>query len=96
MTTIPGIAFSGGLDDHLRADDAASGRIIWDVYTKRNDKTVTRPRPMAAPSMGPVVIGGMLYVTSGNAHLGGHPATSSSPFRSAAKSDFPLTAPAVL
>jgi len=36
VTAIPGVVFSGGVDGHLRAYDAASGRIIWDVDTKRS------------------------------------------------------------
>jgi polyvinyl alcohol dehydrogenase (cytochrome) len=75
VTAIPGVVFSGGLDGHLRAYDAASGRIIWDVDTKRSYQTVndTRAYGGSLDGPGPVVVGGLLYVTSGYPHFGGAP-----------------------
>ena len=75
MTAIPGVVFSGGLDGHLRAYDAASGGIIWDVDTKGSYRTVNEitAHGGSLDGPGPVVVGGMLYVTSGYPHLGGAP-----------------------
>jgi polyvinyl alcohol dehydrogenase (cytochrome) len=75
VTAIPGVVFSGGLDGHLRTYDAADGRIIWDVDTKRSYQTVngTTASGGALDGPGPVVVGGMLYVNSGYAFLGGAP-----------------------
>ena len=75
VTAIPGVVFSGGLDGHLRAYDAASGGIIWDVDTKGSYRTVNEITAYGGSldGPGPVVVGGMLYVTSGYPHLGGAP-----------------------
>jgi len=40
VTAIPSIVFSGGLDGHLRAYSAEDGRIVWDVDTKTEYRTV--------------------------------------------------------
>ena len=33
VTAIPGAAFSGSVDGHLRAYDATNGKVVWDVDT---------------------------------------------------------------
>jgi polyvinyl alcohol dehydrogenase (cytochrome) len=75
VTTIPGVVFSGGLDGHLRAYDAASGQIIWDIDTKGTYETVNGTTALGGSldGPGPVVVGGMLYVNSGYGFLGGAP-----------------------
>jgi len=75
VTAIPGVVFSGGLDGHLRAYAAASGRIIWDVDTKETYKTVNGTTALGGSldGPGPVIVGGMLYVNSGYAFTGGAP-----------------------
>lgn len=75
VTAIPGVVFSGGLDGHLRAYDAADGRIIWDVDTKGSYETVNgmSARGGSIDGPGPVVVDGMLYVNSGYAVFGGMP-----------------------
>ena len=40
MTAIPGVAFSGSVDGHLRGYSTEDGRVIWDVDTIRTYKTV--------------------------------------------------------
>jgi polyvinyl alcohol dehydrogenase (cytochrome) len=72
VTAIPGVVFSGGLDGHLRAYSAEDGRILWDVDTKGEYHTVNGV-PAHGGSIdgaGAVVVGGMLYVTSGSAFVG--------------------------
>jgi polyvinyl alcohol dehydrogenase (cytochrome) len=75
VTAIPGVVFSGGLDGHLRAYAASSGRIIWDVDTKGPHATVNGMPAQGGSLDGPgaVVVDGMLYVNSGYAVFGGTP-----------------------
>src|SRR5262249_9241512 len=40
VTAIAGVVFSGGLDGHLRAYSTDTGKIIWDVDTRREYTTV--------------------------------------------------------
>lgn len=75
VTAIPDVVFSGGLDGHLRAYAAASGQIIWDVDTAQPYDAVNGvpAHGGALDGPGPVVAGGMLYVTSGYANFGSAP-----------------------
>ena len=75
VTAIPGVVFSGGLDGHLRAYDAGSGKIIWDVDTKAAYRTVNGVKADGGSIDGPgaVVVDGVLYTNSGYAFLGGTP-----------------------
>jgi len=75
VTAIPGIVFSGGLDGHLRAYASENGAIVWDIDTAQMYKTVNGV-PANGGSLdgpGPVVVGGMLFVNSGYAFIGGMP-----------------------
>ena len=75
VTAIPGIVFSGGVDGHMRAYSAQDGRIVWDVDTKGEHRTVNgvAARGGSINGPGPVIVGGMLYVPSGYALWGGAP-----------------------
>jgi polyvinyl alcohol dehydrogenase (cytochrome) len=75
VTAIPGVAFSGSLDGHLRAYSTIDGRIIWDVDTAREYQTVNGVAGTGGSidGPGPVIVGGMLYVNSGYALFGGSP-----------------------
>jgi polyvinyl alcohol dehydrogenase (cytochrome) len=75
VTAIPGIVFSGGIDGHLRAYSADHGRIVWDVDTKREYRTVNGVAARGGSMDGPgaVLVGGMLYVGSGYGLWGGTP-----------------------
>src|SRR5207237_7460429 len=72
VTAIPGIVFSGGLDGHLRAYSAEDGRIVWDVDTKTEYRTVNGVAARGGSIDGPgvVVVGGILYVSSGYSFYG--------------------------
>jgi len=75
VTVIPGAVFSGSMDGHLRAFSTETGEKLWDVDTVRDYQTVNGA-PAKGGSLdgpGPVVAGGMLYVTSGYAQFGGMP-----------------------
>jgi polyvinyl alcohol dehydrogenase (cytochrome) len=73
VTAIPGVVFSGSVDGHLRAYATGTGRVLWDVDTEREFKTVNG-NPAHGGSMdagGPVVICGMVFVNSGYGQWGG-------------------------
>lgn len=75
VTAIPGVVFSGSLDGHLRAYSNENGRVVWDVDTAREFRTVNSS-PAHGGSMdtgGPVVVGGMVLVNSGYGQWGGMP-----------------------
>jgi len=75
VTAIPGVAFSGSVDGHLRGYSTTDGSIVWDVDTIKPYPTVNgvegRGGSMDGP--GPVIGGGMLFVNSGYAAGGGMP-----------------------
>jgi polyvinyl alcohol dehydrogenase (cytochrome) len=75
VTAIPGVAFSGSMDGHLRAYSATDGKIIWDFDTIRNYKTVNgvEGRGGSLDGPGPIIVGGMLFANSGYAAAGGTP-----------------------
>jgi polyvinyl alcohol dehydrogenase (cytochrome) len=75
VSAIPGAAFSGSVDGHLRAYDTATGRIIWDVDTIQEYETVNgvRARGGSLDGPGPVIGGGMIFVNSGYVAAGGAP-----------------------
>jgi polyvinyl alcohol dehydrogenase (cytochrome) len=67
VTLIPGVAFSGSLDGHLRAYATGDGRIVWDVDTALEYQAVNgvKAKGGSLDGPGPVVVGGTLYVNSG-------------------------------
>ena len=75
VTAIPGVVFSGGLDGHLRAYASDTGKIIWDIDTAQPHKTVNAVQANGGSldGPGPIVAGGMLFVNSGYAVIGGMP-----------------------
>jgi len=75
VSAIPGIAFSGSVDGHLRAYSAADGSVVWDFDTIRPYETVNGV-PAHGGSLdgpGPAIAGGMMFVNSGYAAAGGTP-----------------------
>jgi polyvinyl alcohol dehydrogenase (cytochrome) len=67
VSAIPGAAFSGSVDGHLRAYSAANGAILWDFDTVRTYETVNGV-PARGGSLnvgGPAISGGMVFVNSG-------------------------------
>jgi polyvinyl alcohol dehydrogenase (cytochrome) len=67
VTVIPGVAFLGSWDGHIRAYETKAGEIIWDFNTVQEFQTVdgVKARGGSINSMAPVVADGMLYITSG-------------------------------
>src|SRR5213078_3271060 len=75
VTLIPGVAFSGSMDGHLRAYETGGGKIIWDYDTLQDYQTVNgvKARGGSLNAAGPALVGGLLYVNSGYGALGGMP-----------------------
>ncbi len=67
VTVIPGVAFLGSWDGHIRAYETTAGKIVWDFDTARDFTTVNGVKAHGGSinSMAPVVAGGVLYITSG-------------------------------
>lgn len=69
VTVIPGAAFSGSMDGHLRAYSTIDGRILWDYDTARSFTTVNQV-PASGGSLdqgGATIVNGVVYVNSGSA-----------------------------
>jgi polyvinyl alcohol dehydrogenase (cytochrome) len=75
LTSIPGVVFSGSADGAVRAYASDSGTILWTFDTNRDFETVNGVKADGGSidGPGPVVAGGMLYVTAGNAGFVGTP-----------------------
>jgi len=75
LTGIPGVVFSGSADGGLRGYSTKDGAIIWEFNTNKDFETVNGVKAKGG-SMdlgGPAVVGGMLYVSSGNGGIVGMP-----------------------
>ena len=72
VSAIPGVAFSGSVDGHLRGYSTAEGKVVWDFDTVRPFDTVNKvsARGGSLNGPGPAIAGGMLFVTSGYANNG--------------------------
>ncbi len=73
ITGIPGAIFVGDWDGKLKALSTADGRVLWQVNTAKEFKTVNgvKAKGGAMGSAGPTVAGGMLFVGSGYAVFSG-------------------------
>jgi polyvinyl alcohol dehydrogenase (cytochrome) len=67
VTVIPGVAFLGSWDGHIRAYETKTGTIIWNFDTVQDFQAVNgvKARGGSINSMAPTVAGGMLYIPSG-------------------------------
>jgi polyvinyl alcohol dehydrogenase (cytochrome) len=75
VSAIPGVAFSGALDGHLRAYSTTNGAILWDFDTAVTHQTVNGvpARGGSIDGGGPAIAGGMVFTTSGYHNGGGMP-----------------------
>ena len=75
VSALPGVAFSGSVDGHIRAYSATDGKIIWDFDTLRTYETVNGAtgRGGSIDGPGPAIGGGMVFVNSGYPTAGGTP-----------------------
>lgn len=75
VTEIPGLVFATSTDGHIRAHLAESGKVVWDFNTMRDFETVNgvKARGGSIDGPGPVVVNGMVFITSGYPRNGGVP-----------------------
>ncbi|HUK89174.1 MAG TPA: PQQ-binding-like beta-propeller repeat protein [Blastocatellia bacterium] len=75
-TVIPGVAFSGAMDGHLRAYSTKDGSVIWDFDTAATPYSGVNGAPAKGGALdggGPTIAGGMLFVNSGYGRIVGRP-----------------------
>jgi polyvinyl alcohol dehydrogenase (cytochrome) len=67
VTVIPGIAFAGSMDGHLRAYSTIDGKIVWDAETARDFTTVNGIRASGGSldQGGATIVNGVVYINSG-------------------------------
>ena len=67
VSAIPGVAFSGAIDGHLRAYSTTDGAIVWDLNTVGSHDTVNgvAARGGSLNVGGPAISGGTVVVNSG-------------------------------
>ena len=72
VSLIPGVAFAGSLDGHLRAYATDTGNIIWDFDTAREFEAVNggEVRGGSLNGAGPTIVDGIVYVLSGYGSFG--------------------------
>ena len=75
VTVMPGIAFAGALDGHLRAYSTIDGKVVWDFDTAKEFSTVNGLRASGGSldDGGPTIVKGMVYVNSGFGRRVGQP-----------------------
>src|SRR5262245_12670594 len=75
ISVIPGVLFAGSIDGALRAYSTRDGSVIWSFNTNHEFETVNRVPGKGASIIGPgpVVAGGMVFVSSGYGTYGGRP-----------------------
>jgi polyvinyl alcohol dehydrogenase (cytochrome) len=71
VTVMPGSAFSGSMDGHLRAYSTIDGKILWDFDTAKDFLTKNGIKASGGPldHGGATIVNGMVYVNSGNTLL---------------------------
>lgn len=69
VTVIPGAAFSGSMDGHLRAYSTIDGKILWDYDTAKDYRTVNQVQGAGGSLQagGAIIVNGVVYVNSGGA-----------------------------
>ena len=71
VTVMPGSAFSGSMDGHLRAYSTIDGKILWDYDTAKEFQTKNGIRASGGPldHGGATIVNGTVYINSGNTLL---------------------------
>jgi polyvinyl alcohol dehydrogenase (cytochrome) len=72
VTVIPGAAFSGSMDGHLRAYSTIDGKILWDYDTAKDYRAVNQIAAAGGSLQagGATIVNGVVYVNSGAADQG--------------------------
>ena len=73
VTEIPGAIFATSNDGHIRAYSVEDGKLLWDFNTIRDFQTVNGAKGYGGSidGPGPVIAGGMVFMTSGYTRNGG-------------------------
>ncbi len=89
VTVIPGIAFSGSMDGHLRAYSTIDGKILWDYETATDFATVNGVKASGGTldQGGATIVNGVLYINSGYGQSIGQPGNVLLAFSVAGKKD---------
>jgi polyvinyl alcohol dehydrogenase (cytochrome) len=71
VTVMPGSAFSGSKDGHLRAYSTIDGKILWDFDTAKDFQTRNGVKASGGPldHDGATIVNGTVYINSGNTLL---------------------------
>jgi polyvinyl alcohol dehydrogenase (cytochrome) len=72
-SAIPGVAFVGGSDGKISALSMADGKVIWQFDSDRDFDTVNKVKAHggAINTVGPTIVGGMMFIGSGYNVIGG-------------------------
>lgn len=75
VTVIPGAAFSGSMDGHLRAYSTIDGKVTWDYDTAKDFPTVNGIKASGGSldQGGATVVNGVVYINSGYGQRYGQP-----------------------
>ncbi|MDB6085557.1 MAG: cytochrome oxidase Cbb3 [Gammaproteobacteria bacterium] len=75
VTVIPGVAFSGSMDGHLRAYSTIDGKVLWDYDTAKDYPTVNGIKASGGSldQGGATIVNGVVYVNSGYGQRSGQP-----------------------
>jgi polyvinyl alcohol dehydrogenase (cytochrome) len=75
VTVIPGVAFSGSMDGHLRAYSTIDGKIVWDFETAKDFATINGVKASGGSldQGGATIVNGVVYINSGYAQRIGQP-----------------------
>jgi polyvinyl alcohol dehydrogenase (cytochrome) len=67
VTVIPGVAFSGSMDGHLRAYSTIDGKVMWDMETAKDFLTVNGIHASGGSldQGGATIVNGVVYINSG-------------------------------
>lgn len=75
VTVIPGAAFSGSMDGHLRAYSTIDGKILWDTETAKDFPTINGIKASGGSldQGGATIVNGVVYINSGYGQRYGQP-----------------------
>lgn len=75
VTVVPGIAFSGSMDGHLRAYSTIDGKIVWDFDTAKDFATINGIKASGGSldQGGATIVNGVVYINAGYGQRFGQP-----------------------
>ena len=75
VTVVPGVAFSGSMDGHLRAYSTIDGKVVWDYETAKDFPTINGIKASGGSldQGGATIVNGVVYINSGYGQRYGQP-----------------------